>query len=272
MMKNFLIGLLFLFSGGLFMWSCGPKDLPEPEVDLSQEQLFVRVLSDLNTVQASIDSAYSTIDPAYPNNFGGCGAVTVTVNPGDTLITIDFTGAACHDTLAGQVEVHHKGSYSLETLTDSIVFTGFTLNGRSITGYRLRSIDTAASVKTFKIEDHITSIESPARNKISIQSALFRTDNATSVIYGSAKGNTDANAFTASISSDTPLTFDNTCGGDKSRFPVGGSLTFNNTTQNLVRVIHFGYWNGYAFVESCTDNKVATFISPKTNIYTFDLE
>jgi hypothetical protein len=287
MMKKIIFSLIFFLMAGLFIWSCiGSKDdLPEPEVDLSLEQDYVTMLSDLNSMQAAVDAAYL-------NQTNGCGSrsdISDTTGGKYGLFIIDFTGSSCTDTLAGKIYVHYRGSYSKRTLKDTIIFQGFSVNGRSMSGYRARvmSADSSSQIRSFSIYDSDT-ITFLSGKEYVLQSNTISTEESQAnikTIHGSSSGHAiNGDIFSVIINANPvpyiypthlisfPLKFDS-CSGKSFRYPVSGALTFSNINQHWSRLINFDKRIGKDFwQEAPCGRDTATYISPKGNIYYFSMK
>jgi hypothetical protein len=275
-MKKLLAVLVFLLTAGLLIMSCHKhRDLPEPEPDFTLEQDYISMLNDLNTAQASVDSAYLN------NNAGSCASYNFDYDTTGGVygkFTLSFPGAACADTIirSGQIEVHHRGGYKEGTLKDTIVFVGFTIGGRSITGYRFRQ---SLSSTTFTIIDNVV-ISFPSGKAYSLLSNTNRTNDTvakTTMIKGNSTGSlSNGNRFSVVINGSTtgpvthltsfPLKYDWIC-PMPFRDPVSGAFTFTNITANIIRTINFEKRISKDFWESSCSYDTATFVSPEGNLY-----
>jgi hypothetical protein len=294
-MKKIIRGLFFLSTLGLLIWSCGHKDLPEPEVDLGLEQDYITILNDLNTIQSSVDSAH-----IHKNNQGTCANyIQVYDTTGGVFgkFTLNFPASTCADTLTrkGSLEVYHRGGYAEGTLIDTIVFSNFSLSGRSMYGYRFRQVDSSnAQLKVFSIFDSIRFVFPSGKEYLLLSNTIRTDDNAqkTTSITGSSRAHvTNGDQFSVGISNSTngqithlssfPILLDWSCtDATRFRYPVSGAFTFTNITRNIIRTINFqkGIQTGLPkdktvtwLPDSCGRN-TATFVSPLGNLYSFPVK
>lgn len=242
--------------------ACGEKEKDE-EVsnDFSTETDYNTAQSDFNAVLRDVDEAFDATDGDNSSSQKNAGC---TVSSYSTLelyadstgeyphkLTIDYEQANCQffEVKEGKLEVFFVGSRAKGDLKDSIAFTGYSVDGRMITGYKKVEQTSATedtwvfdvytnAVITFEDGSEISYESNRTRTRTGISTRWDVSDDAWSIDEMTTGINRNGDEI--EIYTSEPMLYDAACLEESRRFPVGGVRTARNVTNDYERTLDFG--------------------------------
>ncbi len=260
--KTVNASLLFFFSTVLF-YSCGKKkEEIKTSLDYSTEKEFSSSESDFNTVFKDVDEAMDINDDSQTNLRSlATSCVTkgnVTLYPDSAVgnytsyLEIDFS-TTCTDASfknrSGKVLVFYSGKRITGDFKDSVIFSSFKLDGKTVSGYSITKqtaatndewdFDIYVNGKITTTSNEVITYEANRQRKHSGLSTRFNFTDDKFVITGSASGkNSKGDLVSSEIV--TPVVINGSCLETYYRIPVEGKVTFKNNTKNITRSLDYG--------------------------------
>jgi hypothetical protein len=248
--------LALILPAAMLVSSCKKENLnvnPKSTNKGDSVQFYATVDNDMNSVDEAIDEVLDESGNARKGS--SCYTVTFSSDttspvPGYEInyrkIVLTFTGTCDSLNRTGQIIVYKSGSWITGNYKDSIIFSGFSTDGRSITGYRTRSISKSSDLKNlvFTFSNNIQ-ITTATGQTISYQSTgkrvivnyllpLLKSIEITgSGLFINANGDQVSYAIT------NPVILNGAC-QRKYRYPVQGTITYTNTAANYTSTVDYG--------------------------------
>ncbi len=250
----------------------------------SSEQEFTTAENDFNTVLKDVEDALVTEEDntagakTTQNSCITNATVYMELNSDSAIGTsyenyleIDFENGCGNfgTTQTGKIIVFFSGRRINGDFRDSVRFSGFGINGRSISGIKMVTqiptndtdiweFDVKVTNGVVKFNDGRTVTYNSERTRTNTGvSTLFDVTDDQFIITGTANGkNSSGDITTVTITED--LVLDSACEENFFRIPVSGEIEFKNTTKSLTRTINYG--------DGACDKKVTI----NANGYTFD--
>jgi hypothetical protein len=224
----------------------------------SKTESLVLIEADINTIDDDIAAADQFAVSGSSRIAAQCFTVQTqkdTLNPVPGFennyrkFTISYTGGDCDSlTRKGSLTIYRSGTYIIGNYKDSVVFTNYSTNGRSLQGYRTYKLDSRGLLDisvsyTVNIEATLDSgnfihYKSVGTKKLS---NYLLNSLSTLTITGSTNI-VDQNGDILQVSIDSPIILSRAC-LSKFRFPIEGVVTYLNSRSGNSYVVNYGAGN-----------------------------
>lgn len=254
MKKLVKIILAFTIPGTLLISSCkkdnaevNPKNQPE------NIEVYSSVESDINSLDQAIDDAQE--ENSNLRKGPKCYTVTYASDTTSPLpgfevkyrkFTLTFTGTCDSLSRTGQVIVYKSGSWITGNYKDSVIFSGYSIDGRGVSGFRSRSLSTSSDLKNlvFSYSNSLTitlangqTIKHQASGKKTFVNYLVPLLSHIEITGQGSYLHADGNLVSYTITK--PIILNGSC-QRKYRFPVEGSIAYTNTATSKNTIVDYG--------------------------------
>ena len=262
-MTKFMKSFLAFAVPGIFLISSCKKDLEvKPNTKTGDStQYYTSIDNDVNSVDEAIDEAQE--DNSNQRKGGDCYTVTFSADtispvPGYEInfrkFVLTFTGTCDSLNRTGQITVYKSGSWLTGNYKDSAVFSGYSTDGRSISGYRTRALSKSSDLKNlvFTFSNNLTIntgsgiISHVSNGKKTIVNYLIPLMKYVTISGQGLYVHADGSKVSYNITK--PIVLNGAC-ARKYRFPVEGTIAYANTGTSYSSIVDFG---------SGTCDKIAT--------------
>lgn len=263
MIKKTVKATLLVFFSAALLYSCGKKkDELKTSLDYSTEKEFSAAESDFNTIFKDVDESMDIKDEnASKLRTVAVSCVTssnVAIFPDSAVggyssyLEVDFA-TTCTDASfknrSGKVKVFYSGSRVAGDFKDSVIFSGFKLDGRTISGYSLTKQTLATTDEwdfeitingkiTSSTNEVITYVANRTRKHTGLATRFNFTDDIFTITGSSSGKNSKGDVVSSDIV--TPVVITGSCLQTYYRIPVEGKVTFKNSTKSLTRSLDYG--------------------------------
>ena len=229
---------------------------PTSKANNDSTHFYLAVDNDMNSVEDDIDEAQD--DNSNKRIGASCYSVSYVKDTSAPVpgfennyrkFILTYSGSCDSLNRSGQIIVYKSGSWLTGNYRDSITFSGFSTDGRSIKGYKTRKFSKTSDLKNL-VFDFSTNLEGTnssgkaysykAVGKKTLVNYLLPALKYVEVTGAGVFVNAEGKQVSYAITS--PIKLLKAC-KSKMRFPVSGSVTYNNTAANYASVVDYGNGN-----------------------------